>query len=300
MSFLQNLARRSAGLDAVLPVAQEWIETRSSAPEVAPEAAFRPEAEAIRPLTQRSGQPIIEGQPAATPGVAAAVPHVMPLTPAPKAVVQRSPDAQPATSVTPAPISAHAEPIQASPVAPTLEHSQAAIPPSAIHPTALAVPAPSPPRLFDPVAERAHQPLTATSDLADGEWSVTRPDAATPTARSLDVVVESTHVERVVEVAPVFDRHEEVATEAATAEPEGAFRSEPQIVPVTAGQAVHMVETRQEERTVHVRIGAIEIHAPPPPGTPPQPPPPTPPAVATASRGFEEYARLRRHAPWTW
>jgi hypothetical protein len=50
------------------------------------------------------------------------------------------------------------------------------------------------------------------------------------------------------------------------------------------------------ERIVHVRIGAIEIHGTPAPSL--AAPAPSPPATPP-SAGFEEFARLRSHAPWT-
>jgi hypothetical protein len=54
-----------------------------------------------------------------------------------------------------------------------------------------------------------------------------------------------------------------------------------------------------EERVVQVRIGAIEIHAPP------LPPAAAPPVAAAMQRpapraGFDDFARLRSYAPWEW
>jgi hypothetical protein len=57
-------------------------------------------------------------------------------------------------------------------------------------------------------------------------------------------------------------------------------------------------EEPDPERPVHVRIGAIEIHAAasePASTSAPAPPPPT-----TPPGGFDEFARLRSYAPWRW
>jgi len=64
---------------------------------------------------------------------------------------------------------------------------------------------------------------------------------------------------------------------------------------------LHAEPVQLPERTVHVRIGAIEIHGVESPAAPPPPaplPPSTPPATVTA--GFDEFARLRSYAPWPW
>jgi hypothetical protein len=53
-----------------------------------------------------------------------------------------------------------------------------------------------------------------------------------------------------------------------------------------------------EERIVQVRIGAIEIHAPPPPVA--TPPAPAPMQRSAPRAGFDEFARLRSYAPWEW
>jgi hypothetical protein len=56
------------------------------------------------------------------------------------------------------------------------------------------------------------------------------------------------------------------------------------------------VSPPSQERVVQVRIGAIEIHAPPPP-----PPMPAPiPRSVPRGGGFDEFARLRSYTPWEW
>jgi len=52
------------------------------------------------------------------------------------------------------------------------------------------------------------------------------------------------------------------------------------------------VSPPSEERVVQVRIGAIEIHAPPPPT------PTAAPMQLPRGGGFDEFARLRSYAPW--
>jgi hypothetical protein len=57
------------------------------------------------------------------------------------------------------------------------------------------------------------------------------------------------------------------------------------------------VSPPSHERVVQVRIGAIEIHAPPPPPAPMAAPMPR---SLPRGGGFDEFARLRSYAPWEW
>jgi len=54
------------------------------------------------------------------------------------------------------------------------------------------------------------------------------------------------------------------------------------------------------ERVVHVRIGAIEIHAAPSAGEPPSSPIPAPAPAAVPADGFDDFAGLRNYASWGW
>ncbi len=52
-------------------------------------------------------------------------------------------------------------------------------------------------------------------------------------------------------------------------------------------------EVAPPERTIHVRIGAIEINGAEPPQAPAAPP-----AAVTPPPGFDDFADLRSYAPW--
>ena len=55
------------------------------------------------------------------------------------------------------------------------------------------------------------------------------------------------------------------------------------------------------ERTVHVRIGSIEIHgAESAPAAPPASPVAAPPGRTPNGGGFDDFARLRSYTPWQW
>ena len=70
----------------------------------------------------------------------------------------------------------------------------------------------------------------------------------------------------------------------------------PQFPPIAAPVPETLVVP---ERVVHVRIGAIEIHAAAaPPAAPAAAAPPPPANVSSGESGFDRYARLRSYAAW--
>jgi hypothetical protein len=56
----------------------------------------------------------------------------------------------------------------------------------------------------------------------------------------------------------------------------------------------------QENRLVHVRIGAIEIHGAAPPAAAAPAPAAAPAQRAALANGFDGFSRLRSYAPWEW
>jgi hypothetical protein len=107
-------------------------------------------------------------------------------------------------------------------------------------------------------------------------------------ARQREIVREET---RVVEL--LMDSTTSIVTEPAVVAIEPA--------PLAAAAPAAPRTEPTAERTVHVRIGAIEIHAAQPAAVPL--PPSTPAAVAPqtpAAGGFDDFARLRSYAPWEW
>jgi hypothetical protein len=94
---------------------------------------------------------------------------------------------------------------------------------------------------------------------------------------------------------------------------EPAARAAPEPVVMTirpASRPVHVTTASRAEtnpeRTVNVRIGAIEIYGPDEGADTPKLPPSTPAAVAPSTTaaspggGFDDYAALRSYAPWAW
>ncbi|HEX7979879.1 MAG TPA: hypothetical protein VF461_14825 [Gemmatimonadaceae bacterium] len=135
---------------------------------------------------------------------------------------------------------------------------------------------------------------TATERLA--------PIVAPAAIRSLepansDERVPPSHVVR-EERSVIEHRIESVTTEDAPVPMAAVI--EPAMQPVVALPVTQ--PERAIERTVHVRIGAIEIH-----GAAAQPPAPAaalpaaePARSAPLTGGFDDYAALRSYAPWTW
>jgi hypothetical protein len=113
-----------------------------------------------------------------------------------------------------------------------------------------------------------------------------------------------------------LQRGEPFAHESGTAVPdriEAAANDRPTLTVVTLQPAVLAPSAAPSaqaalapERTVHVRIGAIEIYqaraepGPPAPAALAPSPVATFSAPASAARGFDDYAALRSYAPWAW
>jgi len=148
-------------------------------------------------------------------------------------------------------------------------------------------------------------PLALNSELIVSTGESRRIDAPAaesasdgPGVRSSDLP-PGTQLERVIELIPPSKGDPGISVEIVSSPaPDGLEHG--RATTLAAWPAFREPDDSPLERTVHVRIGAIEIHAAPPapmpvPQAPPaaQPPPPV-------GHGFEEFTRLRSYAPWTW
>ncbi len=171
-------------------------------------------------------------------------------------------------------------------------------PPGAVVPSASAGP-----RAIEPRAESHSEIEAPVIRHLHADFREEAPPLAPPGPQALrerEVVHEETRVvERLVEPAAAFVIEPAPArlTEPAVLTLEPA----PRAAAATAPPRPEPPAERTAERTVHVRIGAVEIHAAPPASAPL---PPTPPAAvapqAAPAGGFDEFARLRSYAPWEW
>jgi hypothetical protein len=141
-------------------------------------------------------------------------------------------------------------------------------------------------------APHASIDLRAPAALAPPAASVER-KSEPPPARPVELsrIVEIVREERTVVESAAERRGPGPAPFAASIEPAPLWTQ-----PRVSEELVR--EVPEAERPVHVRIGAIEIHAAEPEraaASVPAPPPPIAPAG-----GFDEFARLRSYAPWGW
>ena len=114
-------------------------------------------------------------------------------------------------------------------------------------------------------------------------------EPATALARSVPIVDLRT------ETTPAVERVVELPSAAETVRP----RPTRELVPAPASATIPApAEASMPERIVHVRIGAVEIHAAP--SAEMQAAPGAPVAVAQPSAGFDEFVRLRTYEPWQW
>jgi hypothetical protein len=280
--FLINLARRSAGLAPV-------VRPRSAPAAESPSETA--EGEAARPHEIAAAPAMIAAptQPVVTPiAVAPVQPVIAPIATAPALVVQRAPIAMPVGS--PAPPSPLGIPAAgASSVIPT--HTAATIEPARAEQTS----APAPPLAdspllgaIEPHSETRIEIHTPAIAPPHGDRSQTAASPVPRPSREREVVREETRV-----VERRIDSMTSIVTEPA------AVMIEP--APLAAAAPAAPRTEPMPERTVHVRIGAIEIHAAQPTAAPL--PPSTPAAVipqTPAAGGFDDFARLRSYAPWEW
>lgn len=229
-------------------------------------------------------------EPLPSPATAAAPPG--PAGAAPPGVVQRSPSSGAAR--TPAPT---------SPVGRT-GPSPVATPESPSATWVFDTAAPSGPVVprhrADPVTASAAHPARAVPNVepSSPEAPGPRPVAAetvlvshrTASAVAGPATADDPPDDEQVHLGPIFDighlRTETGAADLATAAPPPA----PALAPTSAPAG---------ERSVHVHIGAIEIHGEQDLAVPAQPQP-SPVAAAEPAAGFEQFDRLRTYSPWGW
>lgn len=286
--FLLNLARRSAGLAPV-------VRSRPAAGMVddgggEEDTAMPGESAAPLPVAMMPDAP--PPAPAAVPGIEVRFqPAVAPIAATPTPVVQRVPLAMPAAPSPPAP----------SPVLPVVAVPSAVLPrtPGAparvepLPPAAAAAPVLPEQGAVEPrggsrveiqapvIVSPPSLPAEEASPLASSEPPEPRAVREPEVPRA-----ESRVIERLIEpAAPAVTVPAAVVIEPATPP---AAPAAPRLEPAA-------------ERTIHVRIGAIEIHAAQPAAValPPSPPAAAVPEVPPAA-GFDELAHLRSYAPWEW
>lgn len=300
--FLSNLVRRSVGADTVAPALDTPVAGRFALVDAEPQVVMAggESASDVVPaaLAPQPGEP--PAQPTVEP-VAVPPPALQSLAVAPPAVVQRTVapnlSAQPSVAVPPL-IPAQAGLNEVSPSAgPPLDRQPSA--PSFTPPALPAVVNIAPSPAVEPRLTPADSAPDSAADQARVEASAGDGIVTPKPTHGSGMVVERTTLERMIEVSPptaspVTESSSETVRAGSDASP-----PETAVVPVIAQVPVRSVETRPEERTVHVRIGTIEIRAATPVAAN-QTPAPAQPARHGSGGGFDEYARLRRHAPWTW
>jgi hypothetical protein len=286
--YLLNLARRSVGLAPVVHASVPLAATVQDAPFEALAETVAPRVDPPKPSGMTVGD-VAQGPPVRAiepPRVSA--PAAIPIAPsaAPATVVQRLL----ATGVAPA--AAPAPPIGPSAIAPVAAQVPAFVERAHIEtgatPTAAARSPPAPSQL-EPAArapervEPGTQPVPATPIAMPGE-------AARPEDRPAPLARDELHiVERVIEST----RTESPAPIVASIRPAESLAE---------AAAVQHVEP-VPERTVHVRIGAIEIYTADnaTSASVASVLPAAAPAVPSAAPagGFDDYVALRSYAPWT-
>lgn len=293
--FLLNLARRSAGLAPVVrarsvPLASMPSDgpgdleaiggARSSEPPPAPAAVVTPAG--ASPVAVDTPQSEATPTPLAAPSASAAT-----------LVVQRAPLLASAAPASPAPATPAAVPESAEPApAPAAPREWATLEPAGADRAATVV-EPTP-QAAQPAASRwigepppeAQVTMVVPAPRGESDHSM----AATPQVAPDPTVAPErpTIIERVVEpAAPAALERAAVLVEPAPA--------------AATGRAALAWSEPIEERTVHVRIGAIEIHATEPPSSALVATAPAPAAPqASPATGFDDFARLRSYAPWEW
>ena len=208
--------------------------------------------------------------------------------PTPVRIIQRAPAAIPAAPVaSPAPALRVAD---APPVSPRIQPAVETVmrETAVVHLTTPAL----------PVSPPVPRPTERSDTIAP---------AIVPAAIArIDPVEESQHDEPrheiMSEIPLVNERVIEPAARAAPAPVVATIRPVTPSVQVTTASRAEP----NSERTVNVRIGAIEIYGPEKGADAPKLPPSAPTAVATPvtpaspAGGFDDYAALRSYAPWTW
>lgn len=282
--FLLNLARRSAGLAPVVRsrsmppagiVEDGGIEVHT---EMTGESAAPPPAAVVPDAPPPAPAPRIEAR---------IQPVVVPVSATPAPVVQRVPLAMPAASAPPAPVPpAVAVPPAVLPRMPVAPARAEPLPPAAAAALAIPEPAAIEPRIESRVEIQppAVLPPAEASPLVPSDppmpRTVREPEAARLESRVIERLIEPAAPVPAAPVAVMIEPAPPVARPIAPAAP----RMEP-----------------MPERTIHVRIGAIEIHAAQPAAValPPSPPAAAVPEVPSTA-GFDDLARLRSYAPWEW
>jgi hypothetical protein len=257
--FLLNLARRSVGLGPVIEARRDAVDLLPRVSDVAPAAVEIPRADMPPPheSAREANAPPATGPMSVAPSRA---PLVSLMTAAPMAVIQRQPSAAVTTTESPA-----------------------------------RAPAASPP----PPPNAGTLPLPTRTIEYHVESTIERQIAAVPAPvdvvpRAVEPSIRQEGIRPVAAPAktPRFNEYLVAPRPAALT----AFAVEPRLA-IRAPTAEAGVAPGPPERTIHVRIGAIEIHgndAPPVTAAPPA----APPSSAPASPGFDEFVRLRSYAPW--
>lgn len=284
--FLVNLARRSVGLGSMIEVRTD---PTAALPRLVDPAPAIGDDRGSAPPSSRERIVEVAGPPVAAPPIVA-LPDALPQVPAiaamPAPVIQRLVAPQPPiapTAAPPAPIVAHpsvAEPASAHLfTVPAAEPERTAAPPSS--PAAVGVERASVPfRTVEyhvrSVAERTLAPAATDVDVAP------RPADAAITA--VDDIVPA--------VRPV---HDAPAVEYTIAPRIAAAVTPVMTPPPPKDVALVRTEAGPPDRTIHVRIGTIEINgAEPSHAAAPAAPPP----AVTPSPGFDDFTDLRSYAPW--
>lgn len=282
--FLLNLARRSIGLASMIEVRHDPIDAL-------PRAVETPPADA----TGRGAAP-----PPRDGIVEAAVPQIAAQPRAPSAAAERQ---TPTIAALPAPM------VQRLTVPVNTMAPAVVIPASAPSPTGgndAPVPRPLPAAVVEPERLAASRPA-ATAAGAE----------SAPAARPIEYHVHST-IERTTAAPPAAEiapRQPEPAVNRGDVEPTvHVIDDAPAVAPTIAPRlavvpaaavalpapprtedATHRTDAAPPERTILVRIGAIEINGTePPPQASASPPPP----AATPPPGFDDFVHLRTYAPW--
>lgn len=286
--YLLNLARRSAGLAPVV---------RASAPDAAtiPDAAIENQAETIAPRVETPKQSavvvreVMQAPPAQAiepQRVSAPVPAAIAPLPAPAVGVQRllaagvtSPaiPALPIVPSAPAPMATHA-PVVVDAVQIDTGATRSVATPSPVAPARFER-TERMPETIEPTTQRVPPaPVAMPVDVRSEANPATPPEREE--LRMVERIIESTRSEAPAPIVVSIRPAESVAA----------------AVPVQYIEAA-------PERTVHVRIGAIEIYAADAAKAAPAASV-LPAAVAASSAppagGFDDYAALRSYTPWTW
>ena len=304
--FLTNLVRRGAGLDPVAGVPQQ--PTGFDAAETSQDFAPVAEAAAAEPLHVIQ-LPVAAAPAAPTPAAERAYEPVLPVAAiqptAVAPVVQRFVQSAPPMPQT---VTVAASPHDDAVAPAVIAHSQDAMAPVAAAHHSDAAPLVASPASLATYSETASSgairleefvapsplPHMAVERRAEPErMTLVAARAATPARHELPAGRPAS-LERVEQVR--LERTEQLLVERQAAAPHA-----PAAVAPAAPRAAPAAQTSQAapERTIQVRIGAIEIR-PEQTLVPPAPPQPIAATAPPPPGGFESFAALRSYAAWTW